>query len=307
MMFKEGKCPVCQEKIQVPDDREQIICMFCGKEILVKDALKKTVEEHVQLSEEASREYEALAEAKLKELITSCDNPMNSFKRTTYEGEFDAYYAANRGLFEAMDMLYTGSSDPDQLLQKMTDCLISTAKEELEKLRSKGKKTKIQLDYNFLVSIYLVPAVRKYPASFAEPFAECLVTAWNQAFGCSIGKATYAEITNGFRRKLCYITTAVCESLGKGADCYELRLLKEYRDQYMEKTPEGHALVQEYYDIAPTIVKRMEKEPERDTLYQELYEQYLMPCIHEIEEGAYEACCSRYESMVLDLKNRYFH
>lgn len=39
MMFKEGTCPKCHEKIQVPEDREQIICMFCGEEIRVADAL----------------------------------------------------------------------------------------------------------------------------------------------------------------------------------------------------------------------------------------------------------------------------
>ena len=36
MMFKEGTCPKCHEKIQVPEDREQIICMFCGEEIRVQ-------------------------------------------------------------------------------------------------------------------------------------------------------------------------------------------------------------------------------------------------------------------------------
>ena len=47
MMFKEGTCPKCHEKIQVPEDREQIICMFCGEEIRVADALgeKKTIRE----------------------------------------------------------------------------------------------------------------------------------------------------------------------------------------------------------------------------------------------------------------------
>lgn len=47
MMFKEGTCPKCHEKIQVPEDREQIICMFCGEEIRVADALgeKETIRE----------------------------------------------------------------------------------------------------------------------------------------------------------------------------------------------------------------------------------------------------------------------
>lgn len=33
--------PVLMSKIQVPEDRNQIICMFCGKEISVEEALEK--------------------------------------------------------------------------------------------------------------------------------------------------------------------------------------------------------------------------------------------------------------------------
>ena len=38
-IFKEGVCPKCHEKIQVPDDREQIICMYCGQKIRTDLAL----------------------------------------------------------------------------------------------------------------------------------------------------------------------------------------------------------------------------------------------------------------------------
>lgn len=71
------------------------------------------------------------------------------------------------------------------------------------------------------------------------------------------------------------MTTAICESLGKEADCYELRLLKDYRDQYMESDPERKEMVDEYYDIAPTIVKRMDRCDNRKELYQDLYDRYL--------------------------------
>lgn len=101
----------------------------------------------------------------------------------------------------------------------------------------------------------------------------------------------------------CYVTTAICESLGKEADCYELRLLKDYRDQYMESDPERKEMVDEYYDIAPTIVKRMDRCDNRKELYQDLYDRYLMPCIHEIEDKKYEECCDRYQDMVMELKS----
>lgn len=37
-------------------------------------------------------------------------------------------------------------------------------------------------------------------------------------------------------QKFCYITTAVCETFGKPDDCYELRLLRTYRDGYLAGT-----------------------------------------------------------------------
>ena len=83
--------------------------------------------------------------------------------------------------------------------------------------------------------IYLVPAVRKYPSDFSEPFADQLLAAWNEMFSVNLGKASYEDIAGGFKRKLCYVTTAICESLGKEADCYELRLLKDYREDVYKR------------------------------------------------------------------------
>ena len=151
---------------------------------------------------------------------------MNNFKRTRYEGEFEDYYASNRELFEALDMIYTGGASGEQTLKQMADCLIETAREQIEQIRFKGRKTQKQLDYNFMISVYLIPAIQKYPADFSEPFADCLVQSWNEEFGTTIGKASFDDINKGFRRKLCYVTTAICENLGKGPDCYELKTLK---------------------------------------------------------------------------------
>lgn len=303
-MFKEGTCPKCREKIQVPEDREKIICMFCGAEISVDEALGRRKERRKISSEEYEEALET-ARKGLEEMVRSCDNPMTNFKRDKYEGIFGDFYTQNRSLFEAVELMYTSSEKPEECLQELVDYLAKLAREAVSGLKFKGHRNQKQMDLNFLVSVYLIPAVLKYPASFSDPFADCLVETWNRTFQIHIGKAGYDDIAGGFRRKLCYITTAVCESLGKGPDCYELSVLKAYRDEKLEATPEGHALVEEYYNIAPTIVKRMEKQPDRDRLYRKLYEDYLMPCIREIENQEYEECQARYQEMVLELKERY--
>lgn len=302
-MFKEGTCPKCHEKIQVPDDREKIICMYCGQEIRVNEALEGKKEiDYVAYGENYNR-----AMAEIQDVVWKCYDPMKSFKKDQYEGNFESFYSSHRSLFEAIEYVYRNDEQPDAWLVKLTDQLIKAAKDDLAAYKFKGSRNQRLLDLNLLISVYFVPASLKYPASFSEPFADCLLKRWNEEFKTNVGRATFDEIENGFHRKLCYITTAVCDSLGKGLDCYELQVLKDYRDNYLEQTPEGHALVEEYYDIAPTIVKRMDRQDNRDMLYKALYEDYVMPCIQDIESQEYEACREKYQEMVLSLKAKYLN
>lgn len=302
-MFREGTCPRCHEKIQVPDDREKILCMYCGEEISVKKALGEGKETDYA----AYGENYNCALQELQELIRTCYKPMRDFKKNLYEGVFQNFYSSHRRMFEAMEYVYQQEEDPETWIKKTASCVIEAAQADLNTYKFKGQRNQRLLDYNFLVSVYLIPAALKYPAEVSEPFADTLIASWNETFEASIGKARYDDIESGFHRKLCYITTAICESLGKGRDCQELKVLKEYRDHYLESTEEGHALVEEYYDIAPTIVKRIDRQEDRKLVYQKLYEEYLLPCLRKIEERDYEACREQYQKMVLDLKTRYIY
>lgn len=40
MSFKAAKCPNCAGDLQVPDDRDSVKCMYCGNDIIVRDAIK---------------------------------------------------------------------------------------------------------------------------------------------------------------------------------------------------------------------------------------------------------------------------
>lgn len=302
-MFKEGTCPKCHEKIQVPDDREKIICMYCGREIQVCEALGKKKEvDYAAYGENYNK-----AMAGLPDVIEKCNKPMKDFKRDSYEGVFESFYGENRSVFEAIEYVYCSDENPEKWLSKLAARFVEAAQADLNACGSRSRRNQRLLDLNLLISVYLVPAMLKYPATFSEPFSDCLLESWNKAFGTKVGKASFADIDSGFHRKLCYITTAVCESLGKGPDCYELQLLKDYRDKYLESTPEGHVMIEEYYDIAPTIVKRVERQPDRDLIYQELYQTYIRSCIQKIENQEYETCREMYQQMVLELKNRYMN
>ena len=100
-MFKEGTCPICHEKIQVPEDREQIICMFCGEEIRVADALGEKEESHQRTAcrsgickiRRMCREWSAQSDP------VPCDKPMMNFKKNLYAGQFEEFYGANSSVF----------------------------------------------------------------------------------------------------------------------------------------------------------------------------------------------------------------
>ncbi len=304
-IFREGACPKCHEKIQVPDDREKIICMYCGQEICTDEALNEILKEKKEPDRAAYSENYNRAMAELTDVIQKCYKPMQNFKRDRYADVFDAFYTSHRSMFEAMEYIYRNDEQPESWLEKLSEHFVEAAKKDLKDYKLKSSQNQRLLDFNLLISVYLIPGVRKYPAAFSEPFADCLLKKWNQEFHTSVGKASFEDINNGFHRKLCYVTTAVCESIGKEPGCYELQVLKNYRDGYLETLPDGHALVEEYYDIAPTIVKRIEKQGDRDEIYRGLYQDYIMPCIQDIENQKYETCRERYQEMVKGLKAKY--
>ena len=62
---------------------------------------------------------------------------------------------------------------------------------------------------------------------------------------------------------------------------------------------------QEYYDIAPTIVKRINKRTDRREVYESIWEQYLSPCIKLIEEDKNTECQEIYSQMVRELQKEY--
>ena len=130
---------------------------------------------------------------------------------------------------------------------------------------------------------------------------------WNdrRVTSLTLSYATYDDISAGFKKKWCYITTAVCENRGLPDDCYELETLRGYRDGYLMRSKEGRALVDEYYDLAPVIVRAINMRKDRAEIYEDIYKSCLTPCIRCIEEGNQERCKDLYTGMVTDLKTKY--
>lgn len=131
----------------------------------------------------------------------------------------------------------------------------------------------------------------KLAAAYDQPFAKKEIEKLNS-------KSTSSDS--------CFITTAVCKSLGREDDCYELTSFRSFRDKWIKNLEDGESLINEYYSIAPVIVRNIDKKENKDTIYFNIWEEYLKECLFTMERGQYQRCKEIYCGMVYDLKLKYF-
>lgn len=103
---------------------------------------------------------------------------------------------------------------------------------------------------------------------------------------------------SGSTGSYCFITTAVCEKLGKPDDCFELTTLRKYRDTWLINSDGGEELIKEYYRIAPLIVSKIKISDKYEELCQHLLETYINPCLDLIANSKNEECRDKYIEMV---------
>ena len=103
----------------------------------------------------------------------------------------------------------------------------------------------------------------------------------------------------------CFITTAVCDTLGKPDDCYELTMFRDFRDNWMAVQADGESLIQEYYVVAPKIVSAINQFPNAKEIYQNIWDKSLSGCLRYIEQGNMLACKEKYVEMVQKLRKKY--
>lgn len=103
----------------------------------------------------------------------------------------------------------------------------------------------------------------------------------------------------------CFITTATCRALHAGDDCRELNLLRWFRDNKLQSTPQGEAIVREYYRVGPLLVQAIDRTPDPDALYQSLWEDYIRPSCTALENRQWEPAKQIYVRMVKTLCLRF--
>ena len=101
-----------------------------------------------------------------------------------------------------------------------------------------------------------------------------------------------------FRGEGCFITSAVCDYCGKPDDCVELTTLRNYRDGWLKNQADGKDLIDEYYKIAPQIVRNIKKLSNCKEIFNSLLKNYIEPCIELINSGKFIECKNLYIKMV---------
>ncbi len=126
-------------------------------------------------------------------------------------------------------------------------------------------------------------------------------TAWYQKAADLGNEDAKKKLKKGF----CYITTAVCDSLHKPDDCYELTMFRAFRDGWLQAQPDGNALIAEYYEVAPSIVQAIDALPNAAEIYRSIWDNYLFPCLSLLEAKNMSGCKKAYMKMVLELKEKF--
>lgn len=102
----------------------------------------------------------------------------------------------------------------------------------------------------------------------------------------------------------CFITTAVMKHMADQFDdnCDELTTLRNFRDTYLAKLPEGPELIQQYYETAPELVIKVSTRSDAAPIWNTLHRHFISPAVTQIKEGKNEEAFNTYVNMINWLK-----
>ena len=126
---------------------------------------------------------------------------------------------------------------------------------------------------------------------------------WRRAFYYPDDSCSYYKRRSGY-----YITTAICDLLGLDEDCEIRNVMKNLRDNIMEKDTKYQDILSEYDVVGPQIASNLENEyNEKDDkeLVCSLFNFYIQPTVRLCNEGKTDEAISRYLEMTRSLEEVY--
>jgi hypothetical protein len=76
----------------------------------------------------------------------------------------------------------------------------------------------------------------------------------------------------------CFLTTACCELVGLPDDCFELTVLRRFRDKALARMPGGTRDIALYYMLAPAMLQALQRQGRQRALMR-LYFSHILPCV----------------------------
>lgn len=297
MKYLSAVCPHCGKELQLPEDAENIVCMYCAQPIDVKALLDNPTRKE---------EYERLiheAESLLNDEIFSRRISLRNLKQSTYPADFESYCAL---FLPALKAYSLAATEDDGAADYFAGVLFERFVKQYEQEGIKKESDPRFFDCRYMLVSFTIPAILELRTPAADALADRFLEKWNACYPKNpLGKSSFEAINSGFKKRFCFITTAVCSSLGKDDDCTELNTFRKFRDEWFAKTPEGQAKISEYYLFAPMIVSAIDRNENREAVYRNIWEEHLTLCLELIQSGNAEGCASRYESMILELERNW--
>lgn len=103
----------------------------------------------------------------------------------------------------------------------------------------------------------------------------------------------------------CFLSTACIEAMGLPDNCFELELLRWFRDTYVLRLPHGDTEVTAYYTLAPNLVAAINRGPHRNYIFYTIYRDLIWPCVTLILNGRFDEAFALYKSYCRRL-HRYY-
>lgn len=301
-----GRCPQCGEELNVPAHLQQFSCMFCGAR-LTPDQLS-TAQPAAAPTAAAAQEAAEYYKTHILDVITNHRGLDRQLSKNGYVPAMDSYAEANRATFEQLNLAWQGGA---LTLEDAAGWFLDRLEEYWTREAQKPGKRKqtLQETDKFTIAIFLVPMIRRLALPCCEGFCQQLHSQWMARYPKLIWQiGDFDAITDGFKKKflgLCFITTAVCQSTGQADDCAELTAFRNFRDGYLRACPDGPQLIEEYYDLAPSIVWAIEGTQDPAAHYAAIRTDWLEPCYRDLRSGRLADCKRRYTAMVRHLEQEY--
>ena len=102
----------------------------------------------------------------------------------------------------------------------------------------------------------------------------------------------------------CFISTACAEAVGLPDDCTQLRALRNFRDAHLLCTARGRALIDQYYIIAPLLLRRIQQRPDSREILSATFH-CIADIVSLIEREEDDAAIAGYTALINSLWGRF--